>query len=200
LATDGKVLYDLRLRSNIFPGTLNDLSALVGFCTSSPQQGVATLIFWFLFGEPYKYPMNNWHRTAKSFPTWGLDQRYFATFDINPKWERTLPSVANFSWDIYRVPQKNPNIYADIWHPALGLRCWYPPRHLRQIRSAKYLWSKPQVGKDFAVRCQFFMGYLYGSPKRNQNIWKLPHPAVGLRCKNPPRHLSHIKSREIYLT
>jgi hypothetical protein len=26
------------------------------------------------------------------------------TFDLNPKWERTLPSVGNFSWDIYRVP------------------------------------------------------------------------------------------------
>jgi hypothetical protein len=28
------------------------------------------------------------------------------TFDLNPKWERTLPSVGNCSWDIYRVPQK----------------------------------------------------------------------------------------------
>jgi hypothetical protein len=25
------------------------------------------------------------------------------TFDLNPKWERTLPSVGNFSWDIYRA-------------------------------------------------------------------------------------------------
>jgi hypothetical protein len=30
------------------------------------------------------------------------------TFDINPKWERTLPSVDNFPWDIYSPPsQKN---------------------------------------------------------------------------------------------
>jgi hypothetical protein len=28
------------------------------------------------------------------------------TFDINPKWERTLPSFGNFSWDIYRAPTK----------------------------------------------------------------------------------------------
>jgi hypothetical protein len=26
------------------------------------------------------------------------------TFDLNSKWERTLPSFGNFSWDIYRVP------------------------------------------------------------------------------------------------
>jgi hypothetical protein len=24
-------------------------------------------------------------------------------FDINPKWQRTLPFFGNFSWDIYRV-------------------------------------------------------------------------------------------------
>ena len=47
------------------------------------------------------------------------------TFDVNPpKWERTLPSVGNFSWNIYRVlPKNNPNIKVDIWHPAVGLRC-----------------------------------------------------------------------------
>jgi hypothetical protein len=26
------------------------------------------------------------------------------TFDINPKWSRTLPSLIYFSWDIYRDP------------------------------------------------------------------------------------------------
>jgi hypothetical protein len=28
------------------------------------------------------------------------------TFDLNPKWERTLPSFDNLSWYIYRVSQK----------------------------------------------------------------------------------------------
>jgi hypothetical protein len=28
------------------------------------------------------------------------------TFDVNPKWQRTLPFFGNFSWDIYRVPKK----------------------------------------------------------------------------------------------
>jgi hypothetical protein len=30
------------------------------------------------------------------------------TFDLNPKWARTLPSLAYFSWDIYRdTPTQN---------------------------------------------------------------------------------------------
>jgi len=36
------------------------------------------------------------------------------TFDLNPKWERTLPSFGNFSWDIYRVPPKKSNIKVDM--------------------------------------------------------------------------------------
>ena len=27
------------------------------------------------------------------------------TFELNPKWERTMPSFDIFSWIIYRVPQ-----------------------------------------------------------------------------------------------
>jgi hypothetical protein len=37
---DGKVLAHLRCQSNILPGSLTDLSAWLGFHTSSPQQGV----------------------------------------------------------------------------------------------------------------------------------------------------------------
>jgi hypothetical protein len=37
---DGKVLAHLGFQSKVFPGPLTDLSAWVGFCTSSPQQGV----------------------------------------------------------------------------------------------------------------------------------------------------------------
>ena len=37
---DGKVLAHLEIKSKVLPGPLTDLSAWVGFCTSSPQQGV----------------------------------------------------------------------------------------------------------------------------------------------------------------
>jgi hypothetical protein len=40
LIKDGKVLDHLGFNSKVLPGPLTDLSAWVGFCTSSPQHGV----------------------------------------------------------------------------------------------------------------------------------------------------------------
>jgi hypothetical protein len=37
---DGKVLAQLGFKSKVLLGSLTDLNAWVGFCTSSPQQGV----------------------------------------------------------------------------------------------------------------------------------------------------------------
>jgi hypothetical protein len=37
---DGKVLDHFRFQSTVFLGPLTDVSAWVGFCNSSPQQGV----------------------------------------------------------------------------------------------------------------------------------------------------------------
>jgi hypothetical protein len=37
---DGNVLDHMGFKSKVLPGPLADLSAWVGFCTSSPQQGV----------------------------------------------------------------------------------------------------------------------------------------------------------------
>jgi hypothetical protein len=39
------------------------------------------------------------------------------TFDLNPKWSRTLPSLIYFSWNIHRDPpsiKKKSNIKVDI--------------------------------------------------------------------------------------
>jgi hypothetical protein len=44
---DGKVLDHLGLRSKILAGPFTDLSVWVGFCTSSPQQGVKYQL-WYL--------------------------------------------------------------------------------------------------------------------------------------------------------
>jgi hypothetical protein len=37
---EDKVLDQLEFKSKVLPGPLTDTSAWVGFCTSSPQQGV----------------------------------------------------------------------------------------------------------------------------------------------------------------
>ena len=81
----------------------------------------------------------------------------------------------------------------------MGLRCRNPSRHLSQLKARQYLWLKSQVVKHFAVLNMFFMGYLKRPSlhKKKSNIkvdsW---HPAVGLRCRNPPRHLSQLKARQ----
>jgi hypothetical protein len=54
------VLAHFGVNSKILFGSLTDLSALVGFCTSSPQQGVKyQLQYLDLGGGIYKYTMKN---------------------------------------------------------------------------------------------------------------------------------------------
>ena len=75
LPKDGTVLCHLGFKSKVLPGTLTDLSAKVGKCTSSPQQGVKyqllhlkiNCVGWGL----YEYHMKNISRMAKFLPTWG---------------------------------------------------------------------------------------------------------------------------------
>jgi hypothetical protein len=53
------------------------------------------------------------------------------TFDINPKWARTLPSGILHGISI--EPPHPPHFFfieVDIWHPAMGLRCRNPPMYL----------------------------------------------------------------------
>jgi hypothetical protein len=66
------------------------------------------------------------------------------TFNLIPKWARTLLSLIYFSWDIYRDSLAHffSNIKVDIWHPAVGLRCIFSPRHLRHLKTLKCLGGK----------------------------------------------------------
>jgi hypothetical protein len=53
------------------PGPLTDASAWVGFCTSSPQQGVKYQLWYLIFfmeGGLYKYPMKNILKRQSSWP------------------------------------------------------------------------------------------------------------------------------------
>jgi hypothetical protein len=58
------------------------------------------------------------------------------------------------------------------------------------------------MSQNLAVLNILFMGYLKRPPsikkKSNINV-DIRHSAVGLRCRNPPRHLSQLKAREIPL-
>jgi hypothetical protein len=46
---DSKVLDHLGFLSKVLPGPLTDLSAWVGFCTSSPQQGFKYQLYYFIY-------------------------------------------------------------------------------------------------------------------------------------------------------
>jgi hypothetical protein len=64
---------------------------------------------------------------------------------------------------------KENNIKVDIWHPTVGLRCMTPPRHFSQLKTRAISLIETPVGKNFAVRDIFFMGY--SSWGFNQRYW-----------------------------
>jgi hypothetical protein len=55
------------------------------------------------------------------------------TFDQNPKWVRTLPSLIYFSWDIYRDPLHKQNFKYQSWYltPYYGLEEEIPTQALQ---------------------------------------------------------------------
>jgi hypothetical protein len=63
----------------LLPGSYTDLSAWLGLCNSSPQQGVKyRLWYFFLFGGT----LYICQRTPKFFPTSGLSQRYYLCYRV----------------------------------------------------------------------------------------------------------------------
>jgi hypothetical protein len=59
------------------------------------------------------------------------------TFDLNPKWSRTLPSLIYFSWDIHRDPpstKQNSNIKVLYLTPCCGLEVQKPTQALKSVK------------------------------------------------------------------
>jgi hypothetical protein len=67
-----------------------------------------------------------------------------------------------FYWIFIENPLHNvfSNIKIDIGHPAMGLRCIIPPRHLSQLKTQAIPLTYPKMGKNFAVLDICFIGYL----------------------------------------
>jgi hypothetical protein len=116
-------------------------------------------------------------------------------FNLSPTWAITLPSLIYFYGIFIETPLHNcfSNIKIDIWHPAVGLKCIIPPRHIIQLKTPAIPLTLIKVGKNFAVFDIFFYGIFIETPLHNffsnikVDIW---HHAVGLRCIIPPRHLN----------
>jgi hypothetical protein len=107
----------------------NWLTCLGGIMHLKPTAGcrISTLIFGF-WGDPIHIPWNITERCLRCIiPPRHLSQLKPPgnTFDLNPKWQRTLPSFCNVSWDMYRVPPKSKY---QSWYstPCCGLEVHYP--------------------------------------------------------------------------
>jgi hypothetical protein len=117
------------------------------------------------------------------------------TFDMSPNWERTFSSVANFSWDIYRVPlqKKNPNNKYDIWYPAVGLRCRYPLRHLGQLTARAIPLIYTPSEKELCRLLPTFHGIFIGSPTKSiYQSWYLTS-CCGFELQKPNLALKSLK-------
>ena len=71
---EDKVLVHFGFKSKVLPRPLADLSACVGFCTSSPQQGVK---FQLRYRGVGLINISCKLQTAKFLSTLGLSQRYY---------------------------------------------------------------------------------------------------------------------------
>ena len=61
------------------------------------------------------------------------------TFDLNPKWSRTLPSLIYFSWDIYRDPPSSiKKIKYQSWYltPCCGFEVQKPTQELKSVKGS----------------------------------------------------------------
>ena len=59
------------------------------------------------------------------------------TFDLNPKWSRTLPSLIYFSWNIYRdTPSIKKSFKYQSWYltPYCGLEVQKPTQALKTVK------------------------------------------------------------------
>ena len=83
------------------------------------------------------------------------------TFDLNRKWQRTLPSFGNFSWDMHRVPPPKSKYQGCNLTPCCGLEVHYPTQAFKSVKDPGNTFKiSPKMGKNFAVLDIFFMGYL----------------------------------------
>jgi hypothetical protein len=83
-----------------------------------------------------------------------------------------------FLWDIYTDPplhKKKSNINVDILHPAVGLRCRNPHRHLSQLKAREIPLIETPSGQELCRPYYIFHGiFIETSPcKKTNQISKL---------------------------
>jgi hypothetical protein len=121
----------------------------------------------------------------------GLDN----TYDISPKWARTLQS--DIFHGIFKEAPPNIYVFNRSWYvtPSCGLEVQKSIQTRKTVKDLGNTFDLTQSGQEL-WRLKFSIGYL----KRPPNIFfvlievEICHPAEGLRYKNPPKHLNELKA------
>ena len=113
------------------------------------------------------------------------------TFELNLRWERTLPSFDILLWVIYRVPPKS-KYQSRYLTPCCGLEVHNATQALKSVKGHGNTSDKPQVGKNFGV-FRYFLWVIYRiSPKYKYQSWCLT-PCCWLEVHNPTQALKSVK-------
>jgi hypothetical protein len=104
-----------------------------------------------------------------------------------------------FSWDIHSDPPSTilfSNIKVDIWHPAVGLRCIIPPRHLSQLKTRAIPLISTPSGQELCRPWYIFHGIFIEIPLHNfffkYQCWYLT-PCCGLEVQKSTQALKSVK-------
>ena len=115
------------------------------------------------------------------------------TFDLNPKWERTLPSFDNFSWDIYSPPPPKSKYQSWYLTSCCGLEVQNPTKALKSFKDSDNTFDINPSVKELCRPSTIFQGIFIGSPTKSKyQRWYLT-PCCGLEVHNNTQALKSVK-------
>jgi hypothetical protein len=118
------------------------------------------------------------------------------TFDVNPKWAKTLPSLIYFSWNIYRDPPSTKKNSYQSWY--LTTCCGHEVQKPTQaLKSVKCPGNTFDVNPKWASPVPSLLYFSWDPPPSTKNLfnyqsWYLK-PCCGLEVQKPTQALNSVK-------
>jgi hypothetical protein len=105
------------------------------------------------------------------------------TFDWNPKWAKTLPSLIYLSWDINRDPLHKQKIKYQCWYltPCCGLEVQKPTHALKSVKGLANTFDWSTKWARTLPSIEFFSWVIYRDP---------PNPNIKVVFWDSSRHIS----------
>jgi hypothetical protein len=120
------------------------------------------------------------------------------TFDWNPKWARTFPSLIYFSCDIYRDPLHKRKFKYQAWNltPYCGLEVRKPTQALQSVKDPANTFNWNPNWVRTLPSLIYFNGICIGTPmqkiKFKYQSWYLT-PYYGIEVQKPTQALQFVK-------